>query len=183
MPIYTIGHSSHTEDKFLEMLEVAQIEVLADVRAHPGSHKYPQFSKDHFPDWLHQAGIAYQHFPNLGGRRSRSADISPVLNGAWNNQSFHNYADYSLSEAFQEGIRELTNLATRKRTVYCCSERHPARCHRLIISNWLALNGWEVKHIINGAGDSIELIDHNPGQWGATPIVEDDGTVVYPETL
>jgi uncharacterized protein (DUF488 family) len=162
------------------MLQDVGIEVLIDVRAFPGSRKFPQFSKDHLPHWLEGKGINYYHFPRLGGRRSRSGDVSPKLNDAWNNQSFHNYADYTLSNLFKKGIDELTEIASAKRTAYCCSEWHPARCHRLLISNWLSANGADVKHIIDRNGNKIEVLDHELGKWGAMPIIEEDGTVVYP---
>ncbi|PAV28219.1 DNA repair protein [Virgibacillus profundi] len=180
MELYTIGHSTHSKDIFLKMLQDVGVEVLADVRAFPGSHKFPQFSKDHMPDWLENEGISYFHMSKLGGRRNDSGDVSPKLNGAWNNQSFHNYADYTLSNNFKEGIDELKEIAFAKLTVYCCSEQHPARCHRLLISNWLKANGVNVKHIIDRSDGKIEVVDHVLGKWGAMPIIEEDGTVVYP---
>ncbi|GAB3049279.1 DUF488 domain-containing protein [Virgibacillus ainsalahensis] len=181
MEIYTIGHSTHSKEAFLDMLHYAGIEVLIDVRAYPGSRNFPQFSKDHMPGWLEEYGIVYRHIRKLGGRRNKSGEVSPDLNGAWNNQSFHNYADYTLTPAFREGIDELVTHATSNRTAYFCSERHPARCHRLIISNWLGANEWNVKHIIDGNGGEIGLISHQLGEWGAMPIIEADGTVVYPD--
>jgi uncharacterized protein (DUF488 family) len=64
-----------------------------------------------------------------------------------------------------------------------CSERHPARCHRLIISNWLAANDWDVQHIITNSRDDHDVIGHELGKWGAVPIIEADGTVVYPKDI
>lgn len=177
--IYTIGHSTHPTDEFLEMLHEASIEVLVDIRSFPASRKFPQFNEMNFRDWLKDVDIAYEHFSLLGGRRNKSQQFQDELNDGWNNQSFHNYADYTLTKDFQQGIRQLKQLAKKKRTVICCSERHPARCHRLLISNWLTAHGWNVYHIIQ-QGDQIHIDLHELGQWGAMPIVEDDGTVVYP---
>jgi len=44
--IYTIGHSTHTGDEFLEMLNSFQIKYLVDIRRFPGSRKFPQFNTD-----------------------------------------------------------------------------------------------------------------------------------------
>lgn len=85
-----------------------------------------------------------------------------------------------MSDSFQEGIRELTNLATERRVAYCCSERHPSRCHRLIVSNWLKVNGWTVKHIIDKSKNQIEVVEHELGEWGAQPVAREDGSVIYP---
>lgn len=180
MNIFTIGHSTHTKEFFLKMVQEASISVLIDVRAFPGSRKFPAFSKDIMKDWLMDAGIKYVHLPQLGGRRSRSEDVGVRLNAGWNNASFHHYADHTLSDTFQEGINELGQIASQERTAYFCAERHPARCHRLLVSNWLQANGWHVKHILDGNGDQIEIVDHELGKWGAMPIIEGDGTVVYP---
>lgn len=180
MEIFTIGHYSNSKDEFLELLNLADIEVLVDVRSFPGSRKFPWFGKDAMKEWLPEAGVDYRHIPELGGRRPSSGLVSPVLNEGWQNNSFHNYADYTLSHCFKEGIDQLTELARGKRTAYCCSERHPARCHRLLISNWLSVRGWDVTHIIPVKGGG-ELVAHELGKWGAMPIIEEDNTVVYPE--
>ncbi len=184
MEIYTIGHSSHSKEFFEKMLKENSIEVLADVRAFPGSRKWPQFSKDVFPQWLEAENITYQHFPKLGGRRRKSKEIDNEVNAGWNNRSFHNYADYTLTDEFKEGIDELLALASDRRVAYCCSERHPSRCHRFLISNWLVANGHQVFHIIDGKDESIELVEHEVGMWGAEAEVkeEDGAVVVYPET-
>ncbi|MBE3045059.1 DUF488 domain-containing protein, partial [Candidatus Bathyarchaeota archaeon] len=45
-PIFTVGHSTHSLEDFLDILKEHQIEVLVDVRKLPGSNRYPQFNKD-----------------------------------------------------------------------------------------------------------------------------------------
>ncbi|WP_311195622.1 DUF488 domain-containing protein [Planococcus sp. 107-1] len=81
MIIYTIGHSSHSKEFFHKMLKEQEIELLADVRAFPGSKKWPQFSKGVFPDWLSAEGITYEHFGKLGGRRRKSKEVDEEVNG------------------------------------------------------------------------------------------------------
>lgn len=181
MNIYTIGHYSHTKEEFVELIKQAEIEVLVDVRAFPGSRKFPWFAKDKMAEWLPASGIEYTHIEELGGRRPPSQLVSPALNDGWQNQSFHNYADYTLSHCFQEGVEQLTEIASSKKTAYCCSERHPARCHRLIISNWLSAHEWDVVHIIPKNDGTGELVPHELGKWGAMPIIEQDESVVYPK--
>lgn len=180
MDIFTIGHSTHTKSEFLDMLKEADIELIADVRALPGSRKFPQFNQDDFRAWLGEADVAYKHFELLTGRRNKSQCVQDELNDGWNNRSFHNYADYTLTPDFETGIKQLEQFAKKKKTAYCCSERHPARCHRLLISNALTARGWNVYHIIN-EGEKILIQLHELGKWGAMPILEADGTVVYPD--
>ncbi|QUW22645.1 DUF488 domain-containing protein [Sporosarcina sp. Marseille-Q4063] len=181
MDIFTVGHSTHTEEEFLQLLQDGDIDFLVDVRAFPGSRKFPHFHKDRMSIWLPESGIDYSHIKELGGRRNKSKTIDNEINDAWENRSFHNYADYTLEEDFQTGLEKLKEIAENNTVAYCCSERHPARCHRLLISNWLSLNGWTVRHILDGPKGSTKIEDHVPGQWGAPPVLNNDGTVIYPK--
>jgi len=51
--------------------------------------------------------ITYDRIAGLGGLRGRSRDVPTEVNGYWDNQSFHNYADYALSPAFGAALDEL----------------------------------------------------------------------------
>ncbi|PIC64423.1 DNA repair protein [Sporosarcina sp. P13] len=180
MEIYTIGHSTHTKEEFLKLLDDAHIEKLIEIRAFPGSRKFPHFHEDQMKKWLPENNIDYKHCTKLGGRRRKSKTIDSEINSGWNNQSFHNYADFTLTSEFKEGIDKLTNEAANQRIAICCSERHPARCHRLLISNWLVSYKWEVKHIIDGPKEETIIENHELGKWGAEPNIREDGKVTYP---
>ena len=41
MDVYTIGHSTHTEDEFITILKAYNIEMLVEVRSYPGSKYVP----------------------------------------------------------------------------------------------------------------------------------------------
>lgn len=180
MKIHTVGHSVHSKGFFIEMLHQVGIEVVADVRSFPGSNKFPQYNQKEFKRWLAEANIQYKYLPLLGGRRKKSDIIQEEVNNQWDNPSFHNYADYTLTTEFQTGIDELKQIAKSKKTVICCSERHPARCHRLLISNSFVAQGWDVFHIIEQRS-KFYIDQHELGKWGALPILAKDRTVVYPE--
>lgn len=180
MNIYTVGHSTHSIDDFLNILHHVQTEVLVDIRAFPSSRKFPQYNQEQFKKSLEIEDITYIHCPLLAGRRKKSQKIQEEINCGWENQSFHNYADYTLTTSFQKGIKQLTTIASTKTTTYCCAERHPSRCHRLLISNWLTAHNWNVHHLLPNSKTVVETVYHRLGKWGAMPIVEDDGTVVYP---
>src|SRR5699024_6955971 len=143
MKIYTIGHSVHSKERFIDMLTYADIEVLADVRRFPASRKHPQFSKDRMQEWLPEAAMGYKHIPSLAGRLNKSDCIHGIVNDGLNNQSSHNHADYTLIDTIQKRIKQLEKLAENKSVAYCCSEPHPTRCPRLLISICLAVIGWD----------------------------------------
>lgn len=175
--IWTIGHWVCPQDVFLEVLLSAAIDVVADVRAQPGSRRSPQFSIDALPGWLGEAGIAYRHLPALAGRRPRQPDVDPRLNDGWRNASFRNYADYTLTAPYREGLAELEELATAHNVVIMCGEPMAWRCHRSLIATSLTARGWTVWHLSTTA----EPRRHELGRWGATPVVAPDASVTYPE--
>ncbi|HEX5353073.1 MAG TPA: DUF488 domain-containing protein [Rhodanobacteraceae bacterium] len=142
--LWTIGHSTRSLDEFIALLKDNGIEVLADVRHFPGSRKYPHFNVAPLQSELQQAGITYQPFIELGGRRKVHPD-SP--NTAWRSPAFRGYADYMQTDAFQEGIERLKALACGKRTAIMCAEAVWWRCHRGLISDVFKLHGTRVLHI------------------------------------
>ncbi|EZW68886.1 hypothetical protein U973_01645 [Staphylococcus aureus 56864-11] len=182
MTIFTIGHYNYTLDTFLKMLEQAKITKIIDVRSFPNSKNNPQYNQNEFSVWLKEHNVKYKHISLLGGRRKPSNIVGENLNAGWQNQSFHNYADYTLTKNFKEGINILMKEKENNVVALLCAEHHPSRCHRLIISNWLELHNERVFHIIVNNNDEVTLIPHELGQWGALPIIEDDGEVVYPTT-
>ncbi|GAA3714603.1 DUF488 domain-containing protein [Salinicoccus jeotgali] len=179
MDVYTVGHSTNSQTEFLKLLAYEKIDYIADIRAFPHSRKHPHFDIEQMSEWLEDSHITYRHHPLLGGRKSTSSVVGSNLNDGWHNQSFHNYADYTLTDEFMEGMQEIKAIADDYKVACMCSERHPARCHRLIISNWMAANGWDVHHLIYDK-DAPQVVEHELGKWGAMPIIEEDGTVVYP---
>ncbi len=147
--LYTIGHSTRTLDELIEALRAHSIAILVDIRSIPMSRRLPHFNRESLEKSLPEAGIQYIWISALGGRRKKIRDDSP--NVALRSISFRNYADYMLTEEFQRGITELTNLAEQSRTAYMCAERVYFRCHRMLVSDWLTAHGHEVLHI-DGTG-------------------------------
>jgi uncharacterized protein (DUF488 family) len=72
--------------------------------------------------------------PALGGRRGREKSVPENVNGLWENQSFHNYADFALGNEFRTGLEELVALGHERRTAIMCSEAVWWRCHRRLIA-------------------------------------------------
>ena len=122
--------------------------MVVDVRTVPRSRTNPQYNRDALSESLTGAGIGYEHIAALGGLRGRSHDIPPVVNAFWENASFHNFADYAMSDAFREGLARLRALARDKRCAVMCSEAVWWRCHRRIIADYLLHSGDAVFHIV-----------------------------------
>lgn len=166
--IYTVGHSTRTEDELLALLRVPAIELLVDVRAFPSSRRHPQFNRGALATWLPAAGIAYRHVPALGGRRTPAPD-SP--NGGWREPAFQGYADHMGSPEFRRALADLEGAARHAPTVIMCAEAVWWRCHRRLIADALVAQGWPVEHL----GDDQAV--HRLTEFA---VVDPDGWPSYP---
>lgn len=172
-PFHTIGHSTRSIAEFVALLRVAEATLVVDIRTVRRSRANPQFNGDTLPASLAGSGIAYDHLTELGGLRGRARDIPPSLNGFWINQSFHNYADYAMSEQFHVGLDKLVSLGRRRRCAIMCSEALWWHCHRRIVADYLISRGETVFHLM--AGGKVE-----PAAMTEGVVVRDDGMLAYP---
>ena len=145
---FTIGHSTRPIGEFVDLLNKAEVRLVIDVRTVPRSRTNPQYNLDTLPETLAEFQIGYEHIAALGGLRPRSRDVSSETNGFWENQSFHNYADYALSEDFRAGLARLRKLGHARTCAVMCAEAVWWRCHRRIITDYLIAAGEEVFHIL-----------------------------------
>jgi len=145
---YTIGHSTRTITEFTDLLKHADISLVVDVRTIPRSRTNPQYNRDELPRTLSAFQIGYEHIAALGGRRGRTRAVPVEVNAFWQNQSFHNYADYAMSGEFRAGLGGLRDVGHNARCAIMCAETLWWRCHRRIIADYLIEAGEEVFHIL-----------------------------------
>ena len=170
---FTIGHSTRSLDEFIGLLNDAKVQLVADVRTVPRSRTNPQYNIDVFAESLSQFQIGYEHIAALGGLRGRKRDVPAEVNGFWENRSFHNYADYAMSEEFRSGLTRLRELGHAKPCAIMCAEAVWWRCHRRIITDYLISEGETVSHIL-GRGH----IDR--AQMTSAARLRSEGTLAYP---
>jgi uncharacterized protein (DUF488 family) len=171
-PVFTIGHSTRSIAEFVEVLRSGPANLVVDVRTVPKSRRNPQYNEDALGEELAPYQVGYTRIANLGGLRGRSHEVPPRVNGFWENQSFHNYADYALSEEFASALDQLLAISCERRCAIMCAEAVWWRCHRRIISDYLLERGREVFHLMGG-GKVV------PARMtaGAEP---KDGKLIYP---
>ncbi len=172
--IWTIGHSNHPIERFLELLAGQSIGLVADVRRFPASRAHPHFHGEALAASLAAANISYRHFPELGGRRRARLPGSP--NTAWRVEAFNAYADHLQSDEAQAALGQLTALAETTAVAFMCAEVLPWQCHRRVIADALLAAGWTVLDIMpTGKAPAHKLPEFARVQ---------DGVVTYPgETL
>src|ERR1017187_7123785 len=144
--VMTIGHSTHTLEEFIGLLQAHKATCVADVRTVPRSRHNPQFNKASLPRSLKKAGLGYVHLPGLGGLRHAKSDS---LNVGWRNASFRGYADYMQTPEFAQTLEELIRLAHHDRIALMCAEAVPWRCHRSLIADALLVRGIRTEDIMS----------------------------------
>jgi uncharacterized protein (DUF488 family) len=170
---YTIGHSNRTITAFIALLLEAKVEIVADVRTIPKSRHNPQFNAEALAASLCEAGIGYTPMPALGGLRGRRKDAGPSPNRYWENESFRNYADYTATAAFRQGLDALLTRGRAHSCAIMCAEAVWWRCHRRIIADYLLAAGREVIHIL-GEGH----LEH--ARIANAAMIGPDGVITYP---
>lgn len=172
-PFFTIGHSTRSLEEFVDLLEDVEIGLLADIRKIPRSRTNPQFNEDSLRVTLQSVGIQYEHMAVLGGLRGKATGVPSEENALWKNKSFHNYADYALSDRFRAGIEHLREEGHKRRCAIMCSEAVWWRCHRRIVTDYLIARGETVFHIM-GHG-RLEPARLTPGA-----VIRPRGMLIYP---
>jgi uncharacterized protein (DUF488 family) len=143
--LYTIGHSNHKIEDFINLLKRCGVTCVADVRTAPYSRYCPQFNKDALAAALQADGIAYMFLgKELGGR---PGDPSCYENGC---VDFQRLAE---REEFKQGIERLVADVSKYRIALMCAEKDPLECHRtILISRHLKKHSIHIKHILTDGG-------------------------------
>ncbi len=139
--IYTIGHSNHPAERFLDLLSAHAIDAVCDVRSKPYSQFTPQFNRSELKHSLPQQGIRYIFLgAELG---ARSEDRACYTNGKIN------YQLLSATPLFQSGLARIQEgLKKNFRIALMCAEKEPLECHRFVlVSRALAALNVDVQHI------------------------------------
>ncbi|HET7855157.1 MAG TPA: DUF488 domain-containing protein [Gaiellaceae bacterium] len=140
-PLYTIGHGRRPVDELLECLHEAGVQTLVDVRRFPGSRRNPQFNQEALSRRLDDAGIAYRHAVELGGRRSGEA-------GEERFACLGAFAGYASRMGQAEWQQALADALAQPVPCFMCAETAWHRCHRRLISELLVARGHRVVHLI-----------------------------------
>jgi uncharacterized protein (DUF488 family) len=140
LTLYTVGHSTHSIDHFIGLLEKHQIQAIGDVRSSPFSRFNPQFNQDTLSRALKAHGISYVFLGNeLGARRKESECY------VGNKVSYELVAKTKL---FQDGLARLRVGAAKMRVAIMCAEKDPITCHRTVLVAKEAKNDFgQILHI------------------------------------
>lgn len=132
--LLTVGHSNHSIEAFLDLLALHQVARLADVRSVPYSRRHPHFSRDALDAALGARGIAYRHFPGLGGKRETT------------------YTGHMATLPFRQALDQLLEYSAAGAVAAMCAEADPFQCHRQYLADAVLARGTDVIHLLAGGG-------------------------------
>ena len=160
MKLLTLGHSNHSLEKFISLLEENGVMTLVDVRTAPASRYNPHFNKESLEHALPMRGIQYAFAGKfLGGRPTDPACYKSRALPAEGADYLHevDYPEVMKREWFRKGVERLLEMADEQTTAIMCSEENPAQCHRHhLIAKYLMREHPEVKVIhIRGDGNTF----------------------------
>jgi len=141
--IFTVGHSNHEAEYFLELLQSQQIDCVVDVRSMPASKYNPQFNQIPLKNFLDKQGITYMHFKDEFGARHEAVELLDA-------EGQLDFELFRKTLAFQQGVERVYIGASKGfRIALMCSEGNPLECHRFsMIANYLDETGFKVQHIL-----------------------------------
>jgi uncharacterized protein (DUF488 family) len=177
--LFTIGHSNHSMEKFLELLTLHSVQVVADVRSSPYSKYTTQFDREALMEALRAAGFQYVYLGgDLGGR--------PRGDHYYDAAGHVLYDKVVESPGFQAGVARLQDGLRQYVVAALCAEEDPAGCHRrLLVGRVLGERGVAVDHI-RGDGrlqteadiaaaepqnNQLSLFDEIEAPWKSVPSV------------
>lgn len=139
--LYTIGHSTHTVEKFLNLLSKHAINAICDVRSSPYSSYNPQFNRESLIKDLKEQKIAYVYLGKELG--PRSDDPACYID---NKVQYDRIAKTSM---FLEGLSRVTDGMKKYSIALMCAEKDPIMCHRtILVCRHLRANDLEILHIL-----------------------------------
>ncbi len=139
--LYTLGHSRHAIEAFIDLARRHGVGLIVDVRGQPYSRFNPQFNRERFGDALAGHGIGYLWLGDrLSGRPTEAEFRGPDGEVLWDR--LKNWP------ALHEALAEVLERAAGERLALVCAEEDPMRCHRrFLLTPPLVERGARVVHI------------------------------------
>lgn len=139
--IFSIGHSNHPIEAFLDLLRLYRIAVLVDVRSAPYSRYVPHFNPENLKATLKEQGFQYLYMGKELGGRPEGAEFYDADGRVY-------YDRLAEAPLFLGGLERLITGGGRYRVAMMCSEEDPTHCHRrLLIGRVLTARGVPFTHI------------------------------------
>jgi uncharacterized protein (DUF488 family) len=140
--LYTIGHSNHKIEDFLQLLKKHEINCIADIRSSPYSRYNVQFNREIISNELKKSDIEYVYLGDQLGARPSGEEF-------YDGNSV-NFEYLSKTVQFHTGLEHVAEIASKYRVALMCAEKDPICCHRFIlVCRNLKSFDFQIKHILS----------------------------------
>ena len=148
--LFTIGHSNHELESFMELIRLHGVTAVADVRSDPYSRYTSQFNREVLSPALARHGIQYVFLgEELGARRT---EAECYVDGQ------ASYERIAKTPAFGAGLERIRRGVAEHRIALLCAEKDPLTCHRtILVCRRLRDEPFEIAHILEDG--SLETMD------------------------
>ncbi|HEV3156172.1 MAG TPA: DUF488 domain-containing protein [Candidatus Baltobacteraceae bacterium] len=138
--VFTIGHSTHPLEIFIDLLMKHGITVICDVRSAPHSRLNPQYNQENLKLSLNEHGITYVFLGKELG--ARSDDPNCYEHGKIQ------YERLAHTESFRAGLERVKKGTKKYSVALMCAEKEPLECHRaVLVARHLEMLDFEIQHI------------------------------------
>ncbi len=153
MQLFTIGHSNHTLEGFISLLQQHGVTALADVRSHPYSRFLPHFNRAALKEALAREEIHYVFLGQELGARPNNRECYVDGKAV--------YEKIAATDTFHQGIQKILKGLEKYRIALMCAEKDPLTCHRtILVCNHLRHFNLHINHILkNGDLESHSQIE------------------------
>ncbi len=150
--LYTIGHSGHSFEYFISLLNKYSINCLVDVRSKPYSKFHKQYNYDNLSTALQMENIHYIFMGKEFGARRNETNL-------YNSEGQLDFEKTMESELFLSGVERIkTGLSKDYIIALMCAEKNPINCHRsMLVARYFFENGFHPVHILEN-GESIDQV-------------------------
>ncbi|MFC1676811.1 DUF488 family protein [Planctomycetota bacterium] len=168
--LYTIGHSNHTVEYFVDLLKCHKIGIIVDVRSVPYSRYCSQFNKDILSAALKESSIQYMFLGKELG--ARPDDPACYESGC------ANFKCMAKRKEFKDGVQRFIANMGKYRVALMCMEKEPLDCHRtILICRNLKEYNLSIKHILEDG----KIEDHHDSERRLVKKLKIEPTLFEPE--
>lgn len=167
MELFTIGHSNHTIEGFISLLQQHGVTALADVRSHPYSRFSPHFNRAALKEALAREEIRYVFLGQELGARPNNRECYVDGKAV--------YEKIAATGTFRQGIQKVVKGLKKHRIALTCAEKDPLTCHRaILVCQHLRYFNLHINHILkNGDLESHSHIEERMlAKYGFTKFAE-----------
>lgn len=179
MQLFTVGHSNHSVEKFLDLLKRNRVSAIADVRSSPFSRRSPHFNQSSLRKSLASEGVSYVFLGEELGARAKNPEC--YVEGK------ARYELIAATEEFAVGLDRILKGVKHYKIALMCAEQDPITCHRaILVCKHLKDAGLDIQHILKtGDLESHEHLEQRllnlHGLSESLPLLETSATLKEPK--